>query len=96
MTLGAIPIAKRGNWSTPSRIKNSVTPASITAIGTAITAAVAKAPEFGTLALRAMITPVKPMPSDANGQPPRDNKAAVVSATRNARSPFRAATRLER
>ena len=43
-----------------------------------------------------MITPVKAMPSDANGQPPRDNKAAVVSATRNARSPFRAATRLER
>src|ERR1700676_1862394 len=95
-TLGAMPIARRGNWSTPSRIRNSVTPASSAAIGIAMTALAAKAGGFGVLALKAMVIATRETPSDANGQPPRENRMAEITTARNARRPFRAAARRER
>ena len=82
MTLGAMPIARRGNWSTPSRIRNSVTPASSAAIGIAMTAASAKARGSSVLALNAMVTPTSATPCDANGQPPRERRMAEISAAR--------------
>ena len=55
-----------------------------------------KATGLAVLALNAMITPTKTTPSDADGQPPRENRAAEISTARNARSPFRTAARRER
>ena len=51
---------------------------------------------LGVLALKAIVTPTRAMPCDANGQPPRENRMAEITTARNARSPFRIAARRER
>jgi len=51
---------------------------------------------FGVLGAEAMVSPTRARPSDANGQPPRQNRMAEISTARNARRPFRAAARRER
>src|SRR5262249_27328349 len=91
-TKGASPIASNGKSETPSRIKNSNTPARATAIGEAIRAIVVKPRGFGVAAPNALTRATKKSGTLVAGQPARTKSAccdcelggaAVASPPRN-------------
>src|SRR5215470_16935978 len=76
-TKGASPIASNGKSETPSRIKNSNTPARATAIGEAIRAIVVKPRGFGVAAPNALTRATKKSGTLVAGQPERGEQTLL-------------------
>src|SRR5262249_39799127 len=94
-TNGASPIASNGKSETPSRIKNSNTPARATAIGEAIRAIVVKPRGFGVAAPNALTRATKKSGTLVAGQPARTKTADSIEPWGEARVPSPTEIRLD-
>src|SRR5262249_44109470 len=87
-TNGASPIASNGKSETPSRIRNSNTPARAIAIGEAIRAIVVKPRGFGVVAPNPMTRATMESGTLVAGQQCRTKSADAIANCAEARSPL--------
>ena len=89
---GAMPRARRGKLSTPSRIRNSVMPEAAAARGMAMSAPVANALAFGVVELSAAVTPSSEKATEVIGQLVKTKSGAETTTPRKTRRALRAAS----